>query len=55
MIKSYSKHWPCLFPQRGPGPKHTRKIELEEWQAIIIGNIRVNSHEYCSTPAAGVA
>jgi len=29
MIKCYSKHWPCLFPQPGPGRKHTRKIELE--------------------------
>ena len=28
---------------------------LEERQAIIIGNIRVNSHEDCSIPTAGVA
>jgi hypothetical protein len=21
MIKSYSNHWPCLFPQHGPGPE----------------------------------
>jgi Protein of unknown function (DUF1622) len=25
-IKSYSTHWPCLFPQHGPGDKHTRPI-----------------------------
>jgi len=37
MIKSYSKHWPCLFPQHGPGRKHTRKIGLEEWQDVIVG------------------
>jgi hypothetical protein len=34
-VKSYSKHWPCLFPQHGPGPKHHRKIELEQWQFAI--------------------
>jgi hypothetical protein len=36
MVKSYSKHWPCLFPQHGPGRKHHRKIELREWQKIIV-------------------
>jgi hypothetical protein len=35
-VKSYSKHWPCLFPQHGPGHKHTRKIELAEWQREIV-------------------
>jgi hypothetical protein len=35
-VKSYSKHWPCLFPQHGPGTKHTRKIELAEWQQVIV-------------------
>ncbi len=35
-VKSYSKHWPCLFPQHGPGKKHTRKIELAEWQRAIV-------------------
>ena len=25
-VKSTSKHWPCLFPQHGPGVKHARKI-----------------------------
>ena len=34
-VKSYSKHWPCLFPQHGPGRKHHRKIELEQWQFAI--------------------
>ena len=36
MVKSTSKHWPCLFPQHGPGRKHTRKIELEQWQVVIV-------------------
>jgi hypothetical protein len=35
-IKSTSKHWPCLFPQHGPGRKHQRKIELEPWQEEIV-------------------
>lgn len=35
-IKSTSKHWPCLFPQHGPGRKHERKIELESWQQVIV-------------------
>jgi hypothetical protein len=35
-VKSTSKHWPCLFPQHGPGRKHTRKIELEQWQQVIM-------------------
>ncbi|MEV7007611.1 helix-turn-helix domain-containing protein [Streptosporangium sp. NPDC051022] len=34
-IKSYSKHWTCLFPQHGPGRKHERKIALAEWQREI--------------------
>ncbi len=35
-VKSYSKHWPCLFPQHGPGMKHTRRIELARWQQMIV-------------------
>jgi hypothetical protein len=35
-VKSTSKHWPCLFPQHGPGRKHDRKIELEPWQHEIV-------------------
>lgn len=31
-VSSYWKHWPCLFPQHGAGPKHARKIRLEPWQ-----------------------
>jgi hypothetical protein len=30
------KHWPCLFPQHGPGRKHERPIVLEEWQREIV-------------------
>lgn len=34
-LASYSKHWPCLFPQHGPGRKHNRAIVLEPWQERI--------------------
>jgi hypothetical protein len=27
-----SRHWPCLFPQHGPGRKHEREIRLADWQ-----------------------
>jgi hypothetical protein len=35
-VKSVSKHWPCLFPQHGPGRKHERKIEFIPWQQAIV-------------------
>ncbi len=35
-VKSTSKHWPCLFPQHGPGRKHERKIELASWQQAVV-------------------
>lgn len=31
-VWSYSRSWPCLFPQHGPGKKRLRKIHLEAWQ-----------------------
>lgn len=31
-VHAYSKAWPCLFPQHGPGTKHTRPIFLADWQ-----------------------
>jgi hypothetical protein len=30
------KHWPCLFPQHGPGRKHERVLEMTDWQREII-------------------
>jgi hypothetical protein len=30
------KHWPCLFPQHGPGRKHERKLVLADWQREIV-------------------
>jgi hypothetical protein len=35
-IKMQWKHWPCVFPQHGPGRKHNRKIALEDWQQKIV-------------------
>jgi len=35
-VSSYSKHWPCLFPQHGPGRKHERRIELTGWQQELV-------------------
>ncbi len=37
-VLSCSKHWPCLFPQHGPGRKHERTIELEPWQQDIVSS-----------------
>ena len=34
-LVSTSKHWQCLFPQHGRGPKHRRPIVLQPWQAKI--------------------
>jgi hypothetical protein len=35
-VSLYSKHWPCFFPQHGPGRKHHRRIALEPWQQEIV-------------------
>lgn len=35
-VASQWKHWPCLFPQHGRGPKHERRIVLEDWQKGLV-------------------
>jgi LAGLIDADG-like domain len=35
-VGCYSKAWPLVFPQHGPGRKHERKIELAPWQEEIV-------------------
>lgn len=35
-VKSFTVHWTCLFPQHGPGTKHTRRIALEPWQQEVV-------------------
>jgi hypothetical protein len=37
-VNSYWKHWTCVLPQHGPGRKHDRRIELEQWQLKIVQN-----------------
>jgi hypothetical protein len=35
-LSAYSRSWPCLFPQHGPGRKHERAIVLEHWQRRLL-------------------
>ncbi|MDX6225064.1 MAG: hypothetical protein QOE64_1440 [Frankiales bacterium] len=35
-VESIWRHWPCLFPQHGPGRKHHRPIVLADWQREIV-------------------
>lgn len=35
-LYSYSRRWPLLFPQHGPGKKHHRTIVLKDWQQEIV-------------------
>jgi hypothetical protein len=35
-VQSYWNHWPCLFPQHGPGRKHRRQIRFMAWQRDIV-------------------
>jgi hypothetical protein len=39
-VSMWSKHWPCFFPQHGPGRKHTRPIHLRPWQKTIVDGHR---------------
>jgi hypothetical protein len=34
-VGCYSTLWPFLLPQHGPGRKHTRSIQLADWQGRI--------------------
>jgi hypothetical protein len=36
VVQSYSRHWPCLLPQHGPGKKQDRHIELAGWQQALV-------------------
>lgn len=35
-VSLYCAHLACLLPQHGPGRKHDRAIELEDWQSEIL-------------------
>jgi hypothetical protein len=40
-IQTSWNHWPCLFPQHGPGRKHERSIQLAPWQwGLVFGSPR---------------
>lgn len=41
-VYSHSKHWLCLFPQHGSGPKHQRPIALVGWQE----DVALDRHPY---------
>jgi len=36
VVTCYSRSWPSIFPQHGPGRKHTRSIQLAPWQEQIV-------------------
>lgn len=36
VVSHYSKHWPCLLPQHGPGRKHLRPITPDSWQEVLV-------------------
>jgi len=61
-VSTFSKSWPCFFPQHGPGPKHTRRIWLAEWQqelaetwpeALLRGLIHSDGCRFINTGRAG--
>lgn len=61
-VSGFSKSWPCLFPQHGPGPKHRRRIWLAEWQqklaerlpeALLRGLIHSDGCRFINTGRAG--
>jgi hypothetical protein len=35
-VSAFSKAWPCLLPQHGPGMKHLRPIVLTDWQRELV-------------------
>jgi hypothetical protein len=35
-VSAYSRAWPCLFPQHGPGRKYQREIALVPWQQALV-------------------
>jgi hypothetical protein len=36
VVQSGWKHWPCLFPQHGPGRKHERRLGMAAWQWTLV-------------------
>jgi hypothetical protein len=51
------KHWPCLFPQHGPGRKHERPIALDHPGAFLRGLFHSDGsrvRNWATRPVAGV-
>lgn len=36
VVQSNWVHWPCFFPQHGPGRKHQRILGMQDWQCDIV-------------------
>ena len=36
VVQSHWTHWPCLFPQHGPGRKHERVLGMQDWQWAVV-------------------
>ena len=36
VVQNCWKHWPCLFPQHGPGRKHERVLGMTDWQWALV-------------------
>jgi hypothetical protein len=61
-VWSFSRSWPCLFPQHGPGKKHHRRIWLAEWQqqlaerwpeALVRGMVQTDGCRFMNTGRGG--
>lgn len=61
-VSAFSKSWPCLIPQHGPGKKHGRRIWLAEWQqelaerwpeALLRGMIQSDGFRFINTGRGG--
>jgi hypothetical protein len=61
-VSAYSRSWPCLFPQHGPGVKHDRPIYLAGWQQelaerwpeqLVKGLIQSDGCRFVNTGRAG--
>ena len=61
-VSAFSKSWPCLFPQHGPGMKHERRIWLAGWQqqlserwpeALLRGLIQSDGCRFINTGRGG--
>jgi len=61
-VSAYSRSWPCLFPQHGPGLKHDRPIYLAGWQQelaerwpeqLVKGLIQSDGCRFVNTGRAG--